>query len=309
MAWNFANLASHHWMLAMFDPRAQHAVWNEDADALIASSFIFPAGRARKVDGGYVLSGNWPFSSGVESCEWNMLASVVASDDEADGVEYRIFLVNKRDYRIKDIWNATGLRGTGSNEVEVENAFVAEAMSVAVSDLTGGPTPGSTLNPNALYALPVFSLFPYVLSGVGLGNAQACLDDYVEIARHRASTYNRAKLGDMQSTQIKIAEASAKIDAARLIMRSNCIAAMADARRGHVPDIAAKTRLRRDGAFSVNLCTEAVSLLFAASGARTFHVRYAAAPVPRRSRDQFSPCLQFRCRRHQLWTRCTGPAV
>ena len=66
VAWNFANLASHHWMLAMFDPRAQHAVWNEDADALIASSFIFPAGRARKVDGGYVLSGNWPFSSGVE---------------------------------------------------------------------------------------------------------------------------------------------------------------------------------------------------------------------------------------------------
>ena len=282
VAWNFANLASHHWMLAMFDPRAQHAVWNEAADALIASSFIFPAGRARKVDGGYVLSGNWPFSSGVESCDWNMLASVVASEDEADGVEYRIFLINKRDYRIKDIWNATGLRGTGSNEVEVENAFVAEAMSVAASDLTGGPTPGSTLNPNALYALPVFSLFPYVLSGVGLGNAQACLDDYVEIARHRASTYNRAKLGDMQSTQIKIAEASAKIDAARLIMRSNCIAVMADARRGHIPDIAAKTRLRRDGAFSVNLCTEAVSLLFAASGARSL---FMSGTLQRQFRD------------------------
>ena len=67
----------------------------QDADALIASSFIFPAGRARKVDGGYVLSGHWPFSSGVESCEWNMLASVVASDDEADGMEYRIFLLNR----------------------------------------------------------------------------------------------------------------------------------------------------------------------------------------------------------------------
>src|SRR6478672_12843324 len=134
VAWNFANLASHHWMLAMFDPRAQQAVWNEDADTLIASSFIFPAGRARKVDGGYVLSGSWPFSSGVESCEWNMLASVVASDDEAEGVEYRIFLINRRDYRIKDIWNAAGLRGTGSNEVEVENAFVAEAMSIAVSE-------------------------------------------------------------------------------------------------------------------------------------------------------------------------------
>jgi 3-hydroxy-9,10-secoandrosta-1,3,5(10)-triene-9,17-dione monooxygenase len=268
VAWNFANLASHHWMLAMFDARAQDLVWNKDANALIASSFIFPAGRARKVEDGYRLSGCWPFSSGVDSSEWNMLASVVSSDDEADGIEYRIFLLNKSDYKINDTWNATGLRGTGSNDVEVDDAFVAEPMTLAVSDLDGGPTPGSAVNPNALYALPVFSLFPYVLSGVALGNAQACLDDYVDVARHRASTYNRAKIGDLQSTQIKIAEASAKIDAARLIMRSNCIDAMADAGRGHVPDIPAKTRLRRDGAFSVNLCTEAVSLLFAASGAR-----------------------------------------
>jgi 3-hydroxy-9,10-secoandrosta-1,3,5(10)-triene-9,17-dione monooxygenase len=268
VAWNLANLASHHWMLAMFDQRAQDLVWDKDPDALIASSFIFPAGRARKVDGGYLLRGSWPFSSGVDSSEWNMLASVVSSDDEADGIEYRIFLLNKSDYKILDTWNSAGLRGTGSNDVEVKDAFVAEAMTLAVSDLDGGPTPGSGVNPNPLYALPVFSLFPYVLSGVALGNAQACLDDYIEVAQHRASTYNRAKLGDLQSTQIKIAEASAKIDAARLIMRSACIEAMADARRGHVPDIAAKTKSRRDGAYSVNLCTEAVSLLFAASGAR-----------------------------------------
>jgi 3-hydroxy-9,10-secoandrosta-1,3,5(10)-triene-9,17-dione monooxygenase len=267
-AWNFANLSSHHWMLGMFDKRAQDLVWNKDVNTLIASSFIFPAGRARKVDGGYVLSGNWPFSSGVDSSEWNMLASVVSSDDEADGIEYRVFLLNKSDYTIKDTWNAAGLRGTGSNDVEVNDAFVPETMTIAVHELDGGPTPGSAFNPNALYTLPVFSLFPYVLSGVALGNAQACLDDYIELARHRASTYNRAKLADLQSTQIKIAEASSKIDAARLIMRSTCIAAMADARRGHIPDIPAKTRMRRDGAFSVNLCTEAVSLLFAASGAR-----------------------------------------
>jgi 3-hydroxy-9,10-secoandrosta-1,3,5(10)-triene-9,17-dione monooxygenase len=267
VAWNMANLASHHWMLAMFDKRAQDLVW-KDANALVASSFIFPAGRAKKVDGGYVLRGSWPFASGVDSCDWNMLASVVSTDDEADGIEYRIFLLNKADYRIRDTWNATGLRGTGSNDVDVKDAFVAEEMTLAVNDLDGGPTPGSVANPNALYTLPVFSLFPFVLSGVALGNAQACLDDYAGIARHRASTYNRAKIGDLQSTQIKIAEASAKIDAARLIMRSTCIEAMADARRGYVPDTAVKTRLRRDGAFSVNLCTEAVSLLFAASGAR-----------------------------------------
>jgi 3-hydroxy-9,10-secoandrosta-1,3,5(10)-triene-9,17-dione monooxygenase len=282
VAWNFANLASHHWMLGMFDRRAQDLVWNKDANALIASSFIFPAGRARKVEGGYVLRGSWPFSSGVDSSEWNMLASVVSSDDEADGIEYRIFLLNKSDYKIKDTWNSAGLRGTGSNDVEVEDAFVAEPMTIAVSDLAGGPTPGSAVNPNALYALPVFSLFPYVLSGTALGNAQACLDDYVDVARHRASTYNRARLADLQSTQIKIAEASAKVDAARLIMRSTCIEAMADARRGHIPDTAAKTKSRRDGAYSVNLCTEAVSLLFTASGARGL---FTSGALQRQFRD------------------------
>jgi 3-hydroxy-9,10-secoandrosta-1,3,5(10)-triene-9,17-dione monooxygenase len=268
VAWNLANLASHHWMLAMFQQKAQDLVWDRDPDALIASSFIFPAGRARKVEGGYRLHGSWPFSSGVASCEWNMLASVVSSDDEADGIEYRIFLLPKGDYNILDTWNVAGLRGTGSSDVEVRDAFVADHMTVAVGDLAGGSTPGSKVNPNPLYALPVFSLFPYVLSGVALGNAQACLDDYKEVARHRISTYNRAKLSDFQSTQIKIAEASAKIDAARLIMRCACIEAMEDARRRHVPDMATKTRYRRDGAFSVNLCTDAVSMLFAASGAR-----------------------------------------
>jgi 3-hydroxy-9,10-secoandrosta-1,3,5(10)-triene-9,17-dione monooxygenase len=268
VAWNLANLASHHWMLGMFEPTAQDLVWGRDPDALIASSFIFPAGRATKVDGGYRLHGSWPFSSGVASCAWNMLASVVYSDDEADGIEYRIFLLPKADYKVLDTWNVTGLRGTGSCDVEVRDAFVPDDMTVAVGDLAGGPTPGSKLNPNPLYALPVFSLFPYVLSGVALGNAQACLDDYAEVVRHRISTYNHARLSDFQSTQIKIAEASAKIDAARLIMRSACLNAMEDARRGHIPDMAIKTRYRRDGAFSVNLCTDAVSMLFAASGAR-----------------------------------------
>lgn len=282
VAWNLANLASHHWMLAMFDRRAQNAIWNESPDALIASSFIFPAGRARKVAGGYTLSGRWPFSSGVDSSTWNMLAGIVASEDEADGVEYRIFLLKQDDYRIIDAWNAMGLRGTGSNDVEVKDVFVPEHMTLAVKDVAGGPTPGSAVNPGALYTLPVFALFPYVLSGSALGNAQACVDDYVDIARHRASTYNRAKLGDLQTTQIKVAEASAKVDAARLIMRRTCIDAMDDARRGRVPAMAEKTKYRRDGAYAVNLCTEAVELLFSASGARGL---YTSGALQRQFRD------------------------
>lgn len=282
VAWNLANLASHHWMLGMFDERAQDLIWKDNVDALIASSFVFPAGRATRVKGGYKLSGRWPFSSGVDSSTWNMLAGIVSSEDDADGVEYRVFLLKQDDYKIIDTWNSTGLKGTGSNDVEARDVFVPEHMTLAVRDVAGGPTPGSVVNPSPLYALPVFSLFPFVLSGAALGNAQACLDDYVETARHRASTYNRAKLGDLQTTQIKVAEASAKIDAARLIMRRTCIDAMADAQRGDVPLLAEKTKYRRDGAYAVNLCTEAVSLLFSASGARGL---YTTGVLQRQFRD------------------------
>ncbi|MDB5616539.1 acyl-CoA dehydrogenase family protein [Tardiphaga sp.] len=282
VAWNVVNLASHHWMLGMFSRRAQDAVWTKAPDALIASSFVFPAGRAKKVAGGYRLSGRWPFSSGVDPSTWNMLAGIVSSEDEADGLEYRVFLLPQEEYTVIDTWSSSGLKGTGSNDVEVKDVFVPDHMTLAVQDIGGGPSPGSIDNPNALYALPVFALFAFVLSGAALGNAQACLDDYVGIARHRASTYNRAKLSDLQTTQIKVAEASAKIDAARLIMRRTCIDAMEDARRGYIPEMAEKTRYRRDGAYSVNLCTEAVSLLFAASGARGL---FTSGALQRQFRD------------------------
>jgi len=146
-----------------------------------------------------VLRGSWPFSSGVDSSEWNMLASVVSSDDEADGIEYRIVLVNKSDYRILDTWNATGLRGTGSSDVEVKDAFVAAPMTLAVSDLAGGPTPGAPSIRIRFMRFRYFHYFPMCFPALRWVTAQACLDDYVEVARHRASTYNRAKLGDLQA--------------------------------------------------------------------------------------------------------------
>ncbi len=267
VAWNVTNLGSHHWMLGMFDKAAQDAVWDENPNVLIASSFVFPAGRARRVKGGFVLSGRWPFSSGVGPSAWNMLAGIVFSEDEADAPDYRVFLVHRRDYRIIDTWNAAGLRGTGSHDVEIDELFVPDFMTLSTKSVAGGPTPGSTANPNPLYKLPVFALFAYVLSGVALGNAQGCYEDYLDGAKKRASTYNRAKLGEFQSTQIKIASAAAKIDAARLIMRRNCIDAMEDAVRGRLPDMLERTRHRRDGAFTVNMCTEAVTSLFGASGA------------------------------------------
>ncbi len=267
VAWNVTNLGTHHWMLGMFEQAAQDRVWDHDPDALIASSFVFPAGQARRTNGGYIIKGRWPFSSGVDSSGWNMLGAIVAPENDTQAPELRIFLLPDSEYTIIDTWHTAGLKGTGSKDVEVADTFVAEDMTLAVRSMAGGETPGSAINPGPIFRLPVFALFPFVLSGCALGNAQACLDDFVASTRHRSSKYNQAKLSDFQSTQIKIAEAGARIDAARRIMRSICLEAMEDARANRVPDLLNKTRFRRDGAFSVGLCTQAVDLLFAASGA------------------------------------------
>lgn len=265
--WLLTNLACHHWMMAMFPEAAQDEVWTRDENVLIGSSLIFPAGRARCVDGGYKLSGRWAFSSGVDLSKWNMLAGIVEADSDQENREYRIFVVHKDSYETIDTWHAAGLRGTGSNDVTCEEVFVPDHMSLAVDDLKGGDTPGSAVNPAPLYRLPVFALFPFVLSGVALGNAQAVCDDFIESAKTRASRYSGAQISDFQAIHIKIAEASAKVDAARTIMRRICVKATKDAHAGIIPDMAEKLQYRRDGAFSVRLCTEAVDLLFTASGA------------------------------------------
>ena len=281
-AWNLTNLASHHWMMAMFPKQAQDEVWTANPDTLIASSFIFPAGRARRAPGGYVISGKWPFSSGVDNSDWNMLAGVVSEEDPEEPHEYRVFLLHKSDYEIIDTWFAAGLRGTGSKDVKASEVFVPEHRTLAVADTKGGGTPGSEVNPAVVYRLPVFALFPFVLSGVALGIAEGIVGDYVDAARSRVTNYTGAKVGDFQAVQIKVAEASAAAQGARLMMQNCCAEATAMIADGTVPDIERKVAYRRDGAFSVGLCTRAVDLIAGVSGAGGLYNRN---PVQRAFRD------------------------
>ncbi|MEK9661899.1 MAG: acyl-CoA dehydrogenase family protein, partial [Alphaproteobacteria bacterium] len=166
--WNVSNLACHHWMLGMWPKQAQDEVWgkkNENSDALICASVIFPAGKAKRVDGGYLLSGYWPFCSGIDPSDWNMLAGMVESDADHPDPEPRLFLVRKRDHELVDTWFTSGLQGTGSKDARATDLFVAEHMTVSGNDVRGGPTPGSDVNPGPLYKVPVVAPFAYVLSG------------------------------------------------------------------------------------------------------------------------------------------------
>jgi 3-hydroxy-9,10-secoandrosta-1,3,5(10)-triene-9,17-dione monooxygenase len=264
-SWNWVNYAVHHWMLAFWPVETQDEIWNADRDMLIASSVVFPAGKATRVPGGYRLSGRWPFSSGVDQSLWNMLGGIV-EDGEHPG-EYRIFLLPRSDYRIIDNWHVMGLCGTGSNDVEANDVFVPEARALPVDATRGGAAhPGAKVNSNPIFRIPIFATFPYMLTGVALGVAQGAYDAFLSGMRNRVARYSGKQLADMTAIQVKIAEAASCIDIARTIMRTHCEEAQSFADRNEVPDLSTKVKWRRDGAFTAGLCERAVDVLFKCGG-------------------------------------------
>ena len=276
-SWVWVNYAAHHMMLGMFPREAQDEIWNVSRDALIASSFVFPAAKAKKVQDGYVISGRWPFSSGVWPSEWNMLAGLAFLDENAPP-EQRVFLLHKSQYKVIDNWYAGGLRGTGSMDVEAAEQFVPEHRTLAVTDTKGGPTPGSAVNPGPLFQMPVFALFPYMLSGVPLGIAEGLIDGYGP----RTGRMTAARVAEIQSTQIRLGEATAYARASRLVQLANCREAQEIIEAGQVPDIKTKARYRLEGAYAVDWAVRAVDVMFGLSGASAL---YESGATPRAFRD------------------------
>jgi hypothetical protein len=103
-----------------------------------------------------VVSGRWPFSSGVDNSQWNMLAVTVYGDDGKTPVDWRLCLVPKKDYAIIDTWYAMGMVGTGSKDIEVKEVFVPERRALALGRCRGGREhPGAALNDGALFRVPI----------------------------------------------------------------------------------------------------------------------------------------------------------
>ncbi len=277
-AWNWSNWAAHHWMLALWPRECQDEVWGADPAAIVGSALMFPPGKATRVAGGYRLSGRWPFSSGVDQSSWNMIGGIVAGDVP----DMRLFMVPAGDYRIIDTWHAMGLRGTGSKDVEASDIFIPEHRALAIADIKGGAHPGSVANPGALYRIPCFAALAHMLVGIPLGIAQGAYDTFVEGLRGRVSRYSGKSLADLTAVQMRVAEAGASLDAARALLRGDCLMAQEIAERGEVPDIAAKAAWRRNGAFAAQLAQRAMDVVFKASGATGL---YDAHPLQRSFRD------------------------
>ena len=276
-SWVWVNYAAHHMMLGMFPRKVQDEVWSVSRDALIASSFVFPAAKAKKVEGGYVISGRWPFSSGVHPAQWNMLAGL-AFLDENTPPEQRVFMLERSQYKVIDNWQAGGLRGTGSMDVEAKEQFVPEHRTLAVADTKGGPTPGSESNPGPLFQMPVFALFPYMLSGVPLGIAEGLIDDFGP----RTGRMTGARVAEIQSTQIRLGEATAYANASRRVQLANCREAEEMIAAGEVPDLKTKARYRLEGAYAVDWAVRAVDVMFGLAGAGGL---YESGHTPRAFRD------------------------
>jgi 3-hydroxy-9,10-secoandrosta-1,3,5(10)-triene-9,17-dione monooxygenase len=280
-AWVLANLAAHHWLLGMWAPEAQDEIWGQSPDNLIGSALIFPRGRAKRVDGGYRLSGRWPFSSGIDAAAWNLFGAIV-NDEEAGVSEPRIFIVPASDYTIIDTWHVIGLAGTGSKDVAAEDVFVPEYRSLAVSQITGGPNPGSRVNQSILYQLPAISLFAFCIAGVSLGIARGAIEYFTETTRTRTSYYTGRNLADFVTLQVHLAEAAAITDSAQAVMLGDCDEAERIVADGGVPSLEQRARYRRDGAYAATLCTRAVDVLFQATGGGAI---YARNPLQRAFRD------------------------
>jgi len=283
-AWNVGNLAVHHWMIAHYDDRAQEEVWGADPDVLIASGIAFPQGHASKVDGGFVIGGHWSFSSAVDLSEWNLLAATVRDGERV--VDHRMCLVHRSEYEIVDDWQALGMRATGSKSVRAKDVFVPDYRALSMQDCRGGVGfPGARSNPNPMYRVPISAMVSHCLIGAAVGNAQAALELSCDAVKARSASFTGMRMRDFQTVQLRVGAAGARIEAARLLCRSDCIAAQRIAAADRIMNVEEKLRAKRNLAYAAQLCTEAVDLLHSTAGANGI---YQGHPIERIFRDAHS---------------------
>jgi 3-hydroxy-9,10-secoandrosta-1,3,5(10)-triene-9,17-dione monooxygenase len=215
-AWVYGVLSVQPLVLARFDERAQRDVWGDNPDALVCSSFA-PMGKAQKAEGGYRLSGRWSFSSGSSHAQWCLIG---AKDEGAPPPGVRLFLVPRGDFVIDDVWDTFGLRGTGSHDLLVEDAFVPAYRSQVVPA-------GTAFNPNAdmpdgeIYRIPWSYLASASIANFTIGVARGALRAFLKMAKTKISSLSGAAAKDDPMLIAAAARLDAEIDQAETTMRRN----------------------------------------------------------------------------------------
>jgi len=260
-AWCLNYLSDHAGILAHFPDEAQHDVWSRNPDACIATSAA-PTGKAEVASGGHRLNGKWSWSSGIRHSQWIMIGGLVFRAG-ADHPDMRLFLVPASDLKILDTWYCAGLRGSGSNTVELDNVFVPEQRSVSFETLRDAHSPGSQHNANPIYRTPFIAVHTYALLGPCLGLARGGYDEFVQWTRQRYLTYTQLAIAQHVPVQIRVAEIAAQIDAAELLARR----ALATARQDYTGmNLETRALLRRDFTYAMRMLREALDQLIKISG-------------------------------------------
>ena len=279
--WVASVVGVHPWQLALFPPQAQQDVWGADPATRMSSSYA-PTGKAKLADGGYLLNGRWSFSSGCDHASWVLLGGIV-TDDEGKPVDFCTFLLPASDYTIDDVWDTVGLRGTGSNDIIVDHAFVPEHRALSFTGVTKIACPGHQVNPGALYRIPFGSIFSYAITTPIIGMATGAYAAHVEYQRGRVrASYVGQKAAEDPFGQVRIAEAAALLDAAWAALERNMADLMKAARAGEKLPLPLRLRVRRDQVTGTGQAIRAVDLLFENSGGRALKL---GTPIQRFWRD------------------------
>ena len=164
--------ATSYWASSLLSDDAANEIFRSETDVNIAGTLV-PHGKAERVDGGWRLSGQWPFGSGCLHADWMGTGSVLYEDGQPltgtnGGPEVRLFLTPASDCSVLDTWDTTGLRGTGSHDYTVEDIFVPERFVIE------HPLMAEPVRTGPRYAYPAVAV--PMMAAVSLGAARAAVD-------------------------------------------------------------------------------------------------------------------------------------
>jgi 3-hydroxy-9,10-secoandrosta-1,3,5(10)-triene-9,17-dione monooxygenase len=223
IGWVAGVVGVHPFEFGQADPRLQEDIWGGNSDVWTASPYAL-LGQARRVDGGFVLSGRWPFSSGTDHCSWVILGGRAEGDIPGEFTEPYHLALPRSDYEIlEDSWDVMGLRGTGSKDVVVREAFVPEYRAIEFSRLNALEY-ANTNRPNSpLYQMPWTLMFPTTIVAATLGIAEGVIHRFAEYCEARVNR-GGIKALDNPFQMAALGAASADLQASRLHVLSDLTA-------------------------------------------------------------------------------------
>lgn len=187
-----------------------------DSDHVLMAGTAAPLTDVRRVDGGYVASGQTAWSSGCVHADWISFTGIVK--DEAGPPLHMNFIVRKHEVEIIDNWFVAGMRGTASNDVKMTEVFIPDHRAASFADAVNGQTAGQLLHSNPMYHLPFLPFAMAEVVPVIVGATRGCTDAFVARTRTRQGTLSGVKAAGKQSAHIRLGRALAATTAAETLL-------------------------------------------------------------------------------------------